>query len=187
MLRMILAAAALTCGAPAAAVQPAAPAPAPGAALDPAAIAEARSLLRETGFDYQFEASVVRIGNSSFTTILREMETQAGEDFPDELEGRIRRVVAEHLAALASEMRASALEDSARIYARYFTAAELRELRQLQTQPVMVKFQRFAAPLMDELMQIGVAASARRMPQLHERLRSELEAWQRDRQPARTS
>ena len=185
MRRAILAAAAFVMAASAAAVQPSAAPPEASAALDPAALAEARNLLHATGFEAQLEASVIQSGESSFATVMRQMETQAGRDFPVDLEARIRNIMREHLVSLAADMRPTALENSSRVYARYFTAEEIRELRRLQTHPVMVRFQRFAPQFMNDLTQLGVAAAARRLPRLMERLRTETEAWQREqRQPA---
>lgn len=184
--KVILAVAAFVTAATTAA-QPGAAPSAGSEAQDPAAMREARDLLRATGFEAQIEASVIQSGESTFNTVMRQMEAQAGQDFPDDLEARIRSIMRDDLARLAADMRPTALEDAARVYARYLTAEEIRELRRLQTHPVMVKFQRIAPQFMDDLMQIGVAAAARRMPQLMERVRTEIEAWQREqRQPAGT-
>ena len=78
---------------------------------------------------------------------------------------------------MVQDLKKTALEDAARIYARYFTAAEIRELQQLQTRPVMVKAQSVMPQLMPELMQIGIKAAAARQPATQERIRKLVEAW----------
>lgn len=184
MLKMLMAAALLAGAAPRtepATTPPAPPAPpAPAPALDHEAIAEARTLLRASGFETQFEEATNRIAEDTFATMMRELETRYGEPVPAELRTRLHSVMMENIANILADLRPTALEDSARVYARHFTAAEIRELRQLQTHPVMIKVQRIAPQLTSDLMQIGVAASARRMPEATERLRREFEAWERD-------
>lgn len=149
-------------------------------AVDPAAVAEARDLLRATGFEEQLGTTMDRMAEDTFNTVLHEAETRTGNAMPADLRGRIHRILMEHVARTLAEMRPTALDDAARVYARYFTAAEIRELRQLQTSPVMIKMQRVAPRFMSELMQIGVAASARHMPEADAELRREIEAWQHD-------
>ena len=117
--------------------------------------------------------------------MMREFGRQFGEPVPSDLRGRLHSVMMDNVSTLIAELRPTALEDAARVYARYFTAAEIRELRQLQTNPVMIKMQRVAPQFMSELMQIGIAASARRMPEVNARVRREIEAWQRDRRDRR--
>jgi hypothetical protein len=74
-------------------------------------------------------------------------------------------------------MKRTALEDAAVVYARYFTADELRELLRLQANPVMVKFRMIGPAFTTELMQIGVAAAARQMPEIRARVQAEVDAW----------
>ncbi len=166
----------------------AAQAPAPSAppiarpAETPEAIAEARALLTAMDFNTQVEASMAQAGERSFDTLLREFEAHYRRQVPDDLVARMRRTMREGLALVAADLRPTAFEDAARVYARYFTAPEIRELRQLLTNPVMQKMQRLAPQFTAELMQIGLNASARRMPELMERIRQEITAWEQDNQ-----
>lgn len=164
---------------------PAAPPPIVRAAEDPEAIAEARALLTAMDFNGQMEASMAQSGDRSFDTILREFEAHYGRQVPEDLVARMRRTMREGLALVAADLRPTAFDEAARVYARYFTAAEIRELRGLLTNPVMQKMQRLAPQFMGELMQIGLSASARRMPELMERIRQEVSAWERDNQRRR--
>jgi hypothetical protein len=114
----------------------------------------------------------------TFETMMREVQTRYGRPVPAELRARVRTVLMENLAHVIEEMRPTALEDAARVYARYFTASELQEIRRIQTNPVMMKLQRVSPQLLPELMQIGVAVSARHMPELTAQLRQVIEQWQ---------
>jgi hypothetical protein len=48
---------------------------------------------------------------------------------------------------------------------------------------VLVKMQRIGPQFMTELTQIGVAATARRMPELMERLNAAIESWRQRARP----
>jgi len=173
---VILLAAALV--APAAFAQPAPPPIVPVAqGLDPAALAAARALLEATDFDAQVERSAQLSSQAAFGTMLRTMEQQQQIDFPADLEAELRTILADHMDGFVAELRRTALEDAARVYARYFTAQEIAELQRLQTHPVMVKFQRIAPEVMTELGQIGLAVEAPRMAELDRRMRAAVEGW----------
>jgi len=183
-------AAAVAASAPASAAPPQAPPPvvsavpatppAPQPALDPAALAEARGLLHDIGFEEQIDQDAREAAESTFETTITELQRHYGTTIPAELRARVHAVMLENLAQVVDEMRPTALEDAARVYARFFTAAELQEIRRIQTNPVMAKMQRLAPQLMNELMQIGIAASARHMPDMMARLQQVYEQWRRE-------
>lgn len=198
MLKALSIAAAIAAGAPAfAADPPPAPPPPPVVralpsapptaqpASDPAALAEARGLLRDIDFEGQMDRTAREGAERSFDTIMRETQASYGQEIPAELRARVHAILMEDVGRIVDEMRPTALDDAARIYARYFTAAELQEIRRIQTNPVIMKMQRLAPQFLPELMQIGVAASARHMPELMERVRQAVEQWEREQQARR--
>jgi hypothetical protein len=186
MLKAVLWTMALVAGAPLAAAPPAAlpppvvrlPSPPARPAVDAAAMAEARALLHDMDFDRQMESTARQAAESTFDTMLRELQAHYGGEVPAELRSRVHAVLMENVTQLIAEMRPTALDDAARVYARYFTADELREIRRIQTEPVMLKVQQLTPRILPELMQIGVAVSARHMPELTEALRRVVEQWQ---------
>jgi hypothetical protein len=145
---------------------------------DADALAAARELLRATDFDTQLEQSAQLTAQSMFTTMIAALEEEHGQDFPDDLEAELRQLLVEHTENFLVDLRRTALEDSARIYARYFTADELRELLRLQTHPVMVRFQSIAPQFTAELAQIGLAAELPHLAELQRRFNETIEAWQ---------
>ncbi|HEX8669873.1 MAG TPA: DUF2059 domain-containing protein [Allosphingosinicella sp.] len=159
-----------------AALAQAGPAPAAAGAVDPAAVAAARDLLRATNYEAQLEETAQRVGEMAFSESIRAQEQQ-GRTLPADLTASVQKVLREETALMVQDLKKTALEDAARIYARYFTAAEIRELQQLQTRPVMVKAQSVMPQLMPELMQIGIKAAAARQPATQERIRKLVEAW----------
>lgn len=190
MLKVMLCAAALAACAPAiAAAQSRAPSPAivhtvPTAPppvlapVDAAAFAEAQALLRDMDYEAQMERTAAQAVNTTFDTTMRELQARLGEEVPAELTARVRALLMEHTARVVDDLRPVALDAAARIYARYFTADELREIRRIQTNPVMIKLTRVGPQLLPELMQVGVAAGMRREPQLMADLRRVIEQWE---------
>ena len=158
---------------------PAPPVIMPTAPLDAEAVAAARELLVAVNFDTRLEETARLNTQATFGTFLRAMEEQQGSEFPEGLELQLRGILADHLEEALAEVLETALDESAQIYARYFTAAEIRELQRLQSHPVMVKYQRIAPAFMTELSQVGLPAMARRMPELEQRMRDAVEAWAR--------
>lgn len=124
--------------------QPAPPAPPPpvlpAEPLDLDAVAAARDLLNSMEFQSTVEQTARLGAQASFNAMMRALEEQHQTDFPDALEAELRTIVDDHIAGILDELRDTALEDTARVYARYFTAEEIRDLQRLQAHPVMIKF-----------------------------------------------
>jgi uncharacterized protein len=149
------------------------PAPGPGAG-DPDAVAAARELLRATNFEQQLPAMTDQMSN----TIMNQMMAQAradGRPLTPRMEAELRRIMVEENRTTMTGARTAMAEDAAQIYARYFTADEIRELTRLQTAPVMQKMQRVAPQFMSEMAQMGMRASAARQPEIRQRVTAALE------------
>lgn len=164
--------------------QQAVPAPATSQP-DPAALEAARALLVSSDFETQMSSGARQNALATFNTFVEAAERRTNAPMPADLRQRIERIVLENVDALVEDMRPTALDDAAAVYARYFTAAEIQELRRLQDNPVLVKFKTIAPSFMSELFQIGVAAAAERMPELQAKVRSEIAAWEKQQQAAR--
>ena len=145
--------------------------------IDPAAIAAAREMIAATDYQSQIRNAAQLTAQSTFSTVLQQIETQHGIVVPQELEAELRVILQDHVEAYVASLNETILEDSARIYARYFTADELRELQRLQTHPVMMKFQRIAPQFMAELNQVGMAEAVRRLPELERRVGEAVAEW----------
>lgn len=140
-------------------------------------LAAARDLLRASEFERQMELSAAQSAHATFTTLLEAEEKRQGTSMPDDLRKAVQSVLDDHMSALVAELKRTGLEDAARIYARYFTAEELRELQRLQTHPVMKKAQAIGPLLLGDLMQIGVRAAAERQPALEAELKRVVREW----------
>lgn len=155
----------------------AAPAPVSEDELDPAAVDAARDLLVAGDFDEQLERTAQLGSQVAFGTVLRHHEERLGFDFPEDLEAQLRQILMDHMDAYIATFRRSALEQSARVYARYFSAEEIRELQRLQSHPVMIKFQRVAPQFMVELGQIGLGDALQTSPALEQRIGEAVTTW----------
>ena len=140
-------------------------------------LAAARDLLRATDFEGQMELSAQQSAHATFETLLAAEEKRRGMPVPDDLRKAIQTVLDDHMSGLIADLKRTGLEDAARIYARYFTADELRELLRLQSNPVMKKAQAISPLLLSDLMQIGVRAAAERQPALEAELKRVVRDW----------
>jgi hypothetical protein len=140
-------------------------------------LAAARDLLRATDFEGQMELSAQQSAHATFETLLAAEEKRRGTPMPDDLRRAVRAVLDDHMSVLVADLKRTGLDDAARVYARYFTADELRELLRLQSNPVMKKAQAIGPLLLSDLMQIGVRASAQRQPALEAELKRVVREW----------
>ncbi|MEA3048631.1 MAG: uncharacterized protein QOG84_467 [Sphingomonadales bacterium] len=183
-MKRIIAAAALAVAATAAtAQQPPAVAAAPNATLDPEAVAAARELMLETGADKQVGEMAQRAAQLGFDEQLDALQRHVGRAIPPELRATLQAVLHAHVEEITPDLRAALLDEGAKTYARYFTAAEIRELQRLQTNPVMVKFRSVGAAFMTDLMQIGVNAAKRHDAELDAALKAVIDKWEADHKP----
>jgi hypothetical protein len=153
-------------------------------APDPAALDAARDLLRSVNFEGQMEQTAQQAARATFDTIIAAEEARQGESMPADLKAAVQAVIAAQTSELIVEVKKTGLEDAARIYARYFSADELRELQRLQTNPVMKKAQSVGPTLLIELSQIGVRAAAARQPRVKAALDRVVADWAAKQRPA---
>lgn len=154
-------------GSPAAAQEP----------VDPAAMAAARDLLAAVDIERQAGETAARMTEAVVDSMMRRFRESQGEDFPAELETELRRIVMEHNAGVVGRMMPTMRDDAARVYARHFSADELRELARLQSHPVMRKAQALGPQLFTELSRIGMNEAAAAMPELQRRVQAAIESW----------
>lgn len=143
----------------------------------PDAFPAARELLQATGFEAQFAETIARTSETAFDAIAQQFERDHGVAMPADLARDLRRIMLEHNQSLAERMAPTVIDDTAHVYARYFTAAELRELQRLQTHPIMQRFQQVGPQLVAELSQVGFAEAARSAPELQQRVAEALQDW----------
>lgn len=147
-------------------------------------MAAARDLLSSVDLERQAAETVARTSEAVIDTIMRRFREENGEAFPEDLERQMREIVQVHSLRVLALMTPTLLDDSARIYARHFTAYELRELQRLQAHPVMQKSQRILPQLFAELSQIGMGAATAMQPELQRDIQEAVESWIASNSPA---
>ena len=142
-----------------------------------AALAAARNLLVATDFERQMEQSGLAMATTAFEHNVAEEEAKLGITMPADLKQTLRRVVNEELVSMLADIKQTAVNDAAQIYADYFSAAELQRLAALQTDPVMRKAQSVMPQMMPRLAQIGLKASSQHKPALEAKIKQAVEDW----------
>lgn len=133
------------------------------------AVAAARDLLRATNFEQQLPAMTDQMTNAFMTQMMNQARAE-GRPLTPRMEAELRRLVLEENRATVAASRQAMAEDAAQVYARYFTADEIRELQQLQTSPVMQKMQRVAPQFMGEMARMGMRVTSARAPESRRRI-----------------
>lgn len=141
------------------------------------ALAAARDLLLSVGFERQMELSGVAMANSVFEQNVASAEQQRGEAMPADLKQKVRAAMNEEIGAMMTELKRTALDDAAQIYADHFTAPELRRLAILNADPVMRKSQQLLPQMMPKLAQIGLKVAADRKPIMQEKIKDVVDQW----------
>jgi hypothetical protein len=152
-------------------------APTDDAHLDPKALAAARELLVSTGAQKNIVPTARGGAYTMVDAIIADEERKNGVKLPDDFKASLRAVIDQHLTKYGPELTAAIMDEGARIYARYFTVEELKELQRLQTNPVMVKYTAIAPQVVGAFMQAGVAAASVRQPELEAALKAAAERW----------
>ena len=104
-------------------------------------------------------------------------QRKQGIELPDSLVARIRQITFEEVKSMVEAMSPSFRLDVARIYAKHFTAEELRELKRFTDSAVGRKSQALAPKLFSELVRIGSAATAERSVSLRAKIEAMVRAW----------
>jgi len=129
---------------------PAMAAPAASSAqTDPAALAAARDLMQASDIVGQMKA----LGPSMAAAAEQQMRDMFTDSkMPDGLQSQINAAVKSHLGSMDSVFTPELIDEMASVYARHYTADELRHIATLMADPVMVRFRQTTPALMTDLM-----------------------------------
>jgi hypothetical protein len=146
---------------------------------DPEAFAAALELFDKKDLEEQMMAVAIQ-GTDAAITAQIEVYREAGTSIPDALVERLRTMLLGEVKTMVGQLSGTIRIDAARIYARHFTAAELRELKALQAHPVMKKAERLMPQMTAEMNEITSRATAERMPVIQAKAKALLEQWLRE-------
>lgn len=127
-------------------------------AVDPAAVDEAIKMLESGDFEQQILMSTDVAVEGMLAVQIERVQKEANEPLPDDLVTSFRKTLLDHARSTLKARMPQIKRQSAEIYAREFTVEELRRLREISADPVMVKSRAKGQALSAQLMMVGVRA-----------------------------
>jgi hypothetical protein len=143
---------------------------------DQETLSAALALFDDAEIETQLNAMVLQMANTLFQGQFDKLRAE-GVEVPQEITDRLRRIVFEEVQASVEAMKPTFRVDVATVYARHFTAEELRELKRIQDLPVSRKSRAVLPAMAPELMQIGMRQSLGRQSQLSSKIRELIDSW----------
>lgn len=147
---------------------PAAPAP------NPAALAAAERLMEAMNYDKlmdQMMDAMVGQFRQSMPAQIDKITEKMERQLPDELKAKLIDIAITSMDRSIRENKATFRRETALIYARHFTVAEIERLTEIQREPVMVKMLAEMPQIMAESMAMTQAAMADEMPKMLEEVK----------------
>ena len=126
--------------------------------IDPAAVNEAIKMLDAGDFEQQILMSTDVAVEGMLAIQIERLQKEAEEPLPDDLIASFRKTLLDHARSTLKRRMPQIKRQSAEIYAREFTVEELRRLREISDDPVMVKSRAKGQALSAQLMMVGVQA-----------------------------
>lgn len=117
----------------------------------------------------------------------RKMRARRGQKISDALYEKMKAFAVEDIERTYAELAPSLHRRAATIYARYFTAAELRELKLLNAHPVMRKMQLISPAMSVDMAEFYMQAAAARDPERQRKMQEMIAQWMADERLRRTS
>ena len=158
----------------------AAPAPAPPSSvaspkpvqkLDPETIAEATRLLDAEGFEQELIRSSELAVDTMSVGMVERMQKASDEQIPADFIAQLKQAMHDHAVTTMRANLASIKRQAAEIYAKEFTKAELTHMRELATDPVMVKARERRKVIEPQLMMIGIRTMRASQPELEAKIK----------------
>ncbi|HEX7872645.1 MAG TPA: DUF2059 domain-containing protein [Sphingobium sp.] len=119
------------------------------AQADPAALAAARDLMKASDIVGQMKA----LGPSMATAAEQQMRNMFTDSkMPDGLQSQVSAAVKAYLGSMDAVFTPELIDEMANVYARHYSADELRHVAALMGDPVMVRFRQTTPALMTDLM-----------------------------------
>ena len=152
--------------APAPPALPAPPAAAQAAPADPATLAEAIRLLDAEGFEEGILRSTEMHLELVLAAMTEQIQQQTKEAVPEDLLEQVRQAVREHSDSMLRAKMGEIKQQAAAIYAQEFTREELIRLRQISSDPLMVKARERSKVIGPKMMALGVRTARASEPEL---------------------
>lgn len=110
----------------------------------------------------EFEAEVLKstdvVMEGMLAVATERMQEEAGEPIPEEFLASFRKTLREHASTTMKSKMPHMKRQAAEIYAGEFTVEELRRMREIETDPVIMKARAKSQALSAKLMMVGMQA-----------------------------
>ncbi|WP_454885073.1 DUF2059 domain-containing protein [Sphingomonas oryzagri] len=144
------------------------------AAPDPTTLAAARDLMAATDIQGQMRALMPRMAEAAGTQ-LRQMFSD--NKMPDGLQQQMTAAIQANMTAMQDVMTPQVINQMATVYARHFSADELKRLTALMRDPVMARFRTEMPNTMGEIMPIMFTAMKPRQEAFQVKMRRIIADW----------
>ena len=128
------------------------------AVIEPGAVEEAMRMLEADDFEKQVLTSTDVMVEGMLAVQMERLQKASDEPVPEDLLTSFREAMRAHSTETMKQKMPQIKRQAAEIYAREFTVAELRRLREISQDPVMVKSRLKSQTLTAQLMLVGVGA-----------------------------
>ena len=126
--------------------------------IEQSALAEAERMLDSEDFESQVMGSADVMLEGLLAVQIERLETESEEPPPEELIASFREIMRSHIRGTMKAKMPQMKRQAAEIYAREFTVDELRRMREIAADPVMVKVREKGQTLSAQLMMVGMTA-----------------------------
>lgn len=169
-MKFIALAFALAAATPAVGAPPSAPAPV-AAAADPAAVAAAERLMDAMNYDKLMDRAIdamVEQMKQSLPEQLDKIAEQSQTELPADFKEKLIALTMDSLGRVTKGNRVALRHETALIYARHFSVAEIDRMTEIQKDPVMRKMQAELPQIMAESVAMSQNLMAGEMPHMLE-------------------
>ena len=139
-------------------------------AADPAAIDAAVRMLEAQDFEAQVVGTTDVMIEGMVAAQIEQLQKASEEELPAELLTSFRDTMRDHATGTMKAKMPTIKRQSAEIYAREFTVAELQRMAEIAADPVMVKSRAKGQALSSQLMMVGMNAMRESQEELKQKL-----------------
>ena len=149
--------------------------PAAADPVQPARLEAAERLLVAVDFDVMMDKVLQQLADQMKKTLPAQINAKLDTPLPDELMQQIVAITEAHMRESFAQNGKDLRRGTALIYASHFTQPELDRLVELQSDPVMKKFQARTPELMAQALTLGQGLAERHRPKLESAIKAAVE------------
>ena len=146
-------------------------------APDPARVAEAIRLLDAENFEATTMHSVDVSTEGMLAVVTEQLKKRFGDTLPADFVKKMRDTMRSHTEETIREKLPEVKRQTAELYARDFSVAELVRLREIAADPVMAKSRKWSRDVQPTMMLLGINAMRDKQAELDAKLKKLVEDY----------